>query len=949
MAAQKRIHVIACGVLAIDIRRTAQALGLRVTSEYLPGGLHSHPRQLRETLQEAVDRASAAGLCDRIVVGYGICGRGTLDIHARNIPLAIPRVHDCIALFLGSDAAYREQFARCPGTYYVSAGWFEEKVQPSAAPDDGQAPQPCPTHDAASADRAELERLTAKYGPENAQAILTFMTSWRKNYQRAAFVDTGSGQKRRYADYARAMAEEFGWNYEELPGNLGLIEKLLGAERTSAEVLIVPPHHVTRYDAVAGGLAAAPVWQREPQAQAQAPAEPVAPELPPDPQVKIGLGIDAGGTYTDVVIHDFATDSLLAKAKALTTKWDYTVGIGAALAQLDEALLERVDLVAISTTLATNAIVEGYGQKVGLLLMPPYGLYDPADVEHAPQAALRGRLEINGREIEPVDPEQVAEVACEMVQRQEVRAFAVSGFASTVNPAHELAVKRAVREATGLSVTCGHELSELLNFRTRARTAVLNARIIPRLEKFLREARQCLNARGISAPMVVVKGDGSLMSTEAAAERPVETMLSGPAASVAGARHMTRLARAVVVDIGGTTTDTAALRDGAVRTCASGTRVGGIHTHVRALEMRTTGLGGDSHVALENGQIRIGPRRVAPAAWLGSERPEAVARALDFLEANLADYLGTTRPMQIVALTGHVDSLALSRDEQAVVQLLGERPAALDELARRAGPGHWSLLGLDRLEEHAVIQRCSLTPTDLLHVAGRFQRWDTATAHRLAELVAAVAGLDVRAFAERALDQFVRLLAVEMIKKQLDDHTDGDAVDDCPACQAMLKNILDGGDDAMAVAVTVKSPLVGIGAPAHYFLPKVAEMLGTEAVIPPDADVANAVGAITSEVVVLKHVEVRPTDTGAYVVEGLPGARQFQSFDAAHEYAAAELRRVVQQAGRASGTSATHVDLAVQDRIGRASDGMEIFLGRVLTARLAGRPDLARLEAPAAP
>ena len=89
----------------------------------------------------------------------------------------------------------------------------------------------------------------------------------------------------------------------------------------------------------------------------------------------IGLGVDAGGTFTDAVIYDLSGTKLLAKNKTLTTTWDYSEGISAALGGLDPVLLASVNLVALSTTLATNAIVEDKGQKVGLLFMPPYGLF----------------------------------------------------------------------------------------------------------------------------------------------------------------------------------------------------------------------------------------------------------------------------------------------------------------------------------------------------------------------------------------------------------------------------------------------------------------------------------------------------------------------------------------------------------------------------------------------
>jgi N-methylhydantoinase A/oxoprolinase/acetone carboxylase beta subunit len=130
--------------------------------------------------------------------------------------------------------------------------------------------------------------------------------------------------------------------------------------------------------------------------------------------IKYGLGIDAGGTYTDVVVYDFLKEDLLAKAKSLTTPWDFTIGIKKALSTIDMSLLRKADLVCVSTTLATNAIVEGKGRTVGFMVMPLYGFFEPSDIPHSPIRIIAGRLEIDGREIEPVDgkPHRNERAAC---------------------------------------------------------------------------------------------------------------------------------------------------------------------------------------------------------------------------------------------------------------------------------------------------------------------------------------------------------------------------------------------------------------------------------------------------------------------------------------------------------------------------------------------------------
>jgi N-methylhydantoinase A/oxoprolinase/acetone carboxylase beta subunit len=961
----KRVHVIACGVLAIDLQSAARRLGIDVSLEFLPGGLHSRPMELRQRLQERIDAASSRRRADMIAVGYGVCGLGTAGLHARNLPLALPRVNDCIAMFLGSDKAYKEQFAKYPGTYYISAGWVEEKTRPigndpggprsggagcgADAPPDQQNPVVLSPPDT----EAEFERLVAKHGRENAEAIRHFLTSWQRNYQRAAFIDTGAGAaKNRYAEIAADMARRFGWRYEELPGTDELLVKLIKQRVSDDDVLIVSPHHVTVYDAVTKRLEAVPVWEAscpsqrrqvlhfdEPGGDGGAEARPAAPKGAP---VRLGLGIDAGGTYTDTVLYDFANRQVLAKAKALTTKWDLGVGIDEALSRLDAARLREVDMVAVSTTLATNAIVEGLGQTVGLLIMPPYGLFDPSDIAHRPIAVIAGRLEIDGTELAPIDADEVRRVARDMVDKQGVGALAVAGYASHNNPAHELAVKRIIRQETDLSVTCGHDVSEGLNYRLRASTAALNARIIPCLEALLDEVAGCLAVRGIEAPQMVVRSDGSLMSARVARARPIETILSGPAASVAGAGYLTGLSDALVVDVGGTTTDTATIESGAVRTCEEGASVGGWRTHVKALDMRTLGLGGDSHVVLERRKLTIGPRRVAPVAWLAS-RQSGAAEAIDWIERHIDHFTHSTRGMDLLALQEHEHGLTLTADERRLVELLRRRPYCAQELAQVTGCHTWEFLRAGRLESSYLVLRSALTPTDLLHVAGRLALWDAAAAGRVCAVFARIAGRKAEDFAAKGLERVVHMLATELLKKQLDGQVDPDTLDGSPFAEALIENALSGGSDGYHVRIRVKRPIIGIGTPVHCFLPQAARLLETEAVIPPDADVANAVGAITSNVCVRKRVRLTPNDQGRYGLYGVPDSPWFVSFAEAHDYAVAHLTEAVRKQARQAGTSEASVEIIVNDRVAALADGGQVFLGRTLEASLIGRPDLARL------
>lgn len=935
----KRVHVIACGVLSIDIKRLAENFNLDISMQFLKGGLHEKPTELRKQLQEAIDEVSGSGRYDRIAIGYGICGRGTVGVEARDIPLVIPKAHDCIAMFLGSNRAYKDEFSRYPGTYYISAGWYEEKAEPL----------PQRRRWAYFGDeKIKYDDLVKKYGEKDARETFKFLNSWKRNYQRAAFIDTGVENSRTYKDYAKSMAKEHNWKYEVIKGNLSLLEKLICAESTTDEILVVPPKHRIEHDPKSDGVRADPIWKKTEIGYKRPKRFWITDNdyrSGNNREIDFGLGIDTGGTFTDAVIYDLSTDRVCSKNKALTTRWNLTEGIEEALAGLDTEKLKVVELVAVSTTLATNAIVEGKGQEVGLILMPPYGLFDPEDIKYEPKSTISGRLEITGKEIDPVNDLQVRRVAREMVKRFQVKAFAVSGFAGTINPEHELQVKRLLHQETGLFVTCGHELSDLLNFKTRAMTAVLNARIIPRSLALLDNIEVVLLKRGIKAPVVVVKGDGTLMSAEMARERPVETILSGPAASVAGAQYLTDCEDAIVVDVGGTTSDIAAFQKGEVKVCKNGADIGGFKTHVKALEIRTAGLGGDSFISWEKDHFDISSQRVGPIAWLGAKDP-GTHKALRYMMLHPGSYLGSTKTVQLLIKTGAVDSVRLTHQEKEIVKLLEKRPYSLDELAKYVETPHRMLLHLANLEDNFIIQRCGLTPTDLLHVTKDFTRWDNKASLKICELFSQITGLGVKELADKLLEQFIKKLAKEILEKELVEKTGHPGLRESKSCRAIIDHILSGADKDHVVQAKLSKPIIAIGAPVKNFLPGAAKLLNARLILPKNEDVANAVGAITSKIMVRRKVTIKPDQEGGFLIEGLEGNRQFLKFEQAVEHAEHELVSLVREIGRASGTSEKSIEINIEDKIPAIANGSTVFLGRTITAQLKGKPDMLPKQKP---
>ena len=233
----RKPYIIACAVLALDIKAVAEKLGIDVGVRYLEGGLHERPHLLREKLQAAVDEISASGRCDRIMIGYGVCGRGTVGIQAREIPLAIPKVHDCIALFLGGDRAYQREFEKYPGTYYISSGWYEEKTEPFS-----QHKKSVHLGD----QKLSYDQLVEKYGEKDATWI---MDQQYQHYERVAFVAHNQEDLEKYRPQAQEVAEycqRWDMRYEEIIGSDIYVRRLIemaasNEVESNTDFLVIPP------------------------------------------------------------------------------------------------------------------------------------------------------------------------------------------------------------------------------------------------------------------------------------------------------------------------------------------------------------------------------------------------------------------------------------------------------------------------------------------------------------------------------------------------------------------------------------------------------------------------------------------------------------------------------------------------------------------------------------
>ena len=921
------LKVIACGVFEPELRSLIPDSPHEIDFELLDAGLHSRPNELRRCAQDAIDSATGA---DAILFVYGLCGRGAAGLIARDIPVVIPRVHDCLTLFLGSRAEYRRQFEKHPGTFYITAGWYEHKIAPR-----GRAPSERLRGTGDPEKDPRYRKWAEKHGAENARAIVQFHDSWKRNYTRAAFIDTGLGRRDAYAAYARDMAEEFGWEYEAVQGHTELLAALLAGNWDRPDILVLQPGErsvATGDDQVLGRIE--PGDREMPPSARAVPAAAEVDTVEAAPGT-LGLGIDAGGTFTDAVLLDLGSGDVLAKAKAPTTHHDLLLGIDEALSRLELDDPDRISMVALSTTLATNAIAEDKGGLPGAIVMTPEGQADPR-IAWQPQRVLGAQMDIGGRERTPLDRDECLAAVDELLAAG-IEAFAVSGYAGVRNPAHEIAVRELIASGCDLPVICGHELSTRYNYVNRVNTAILNARLLPLIRSLLDAARQVLERHGVAAPLMVVKGDGSLITEALARERPVETVLSGPAASVTGARYLTQEPDALVIDVGGTTTDAAVVEDGLVRISEKGAKVAGWQTSVAAAEIQTAGLGGDSYVRFTGDRkLLIGPRRVVPLCFLADADPSVEEQLLRMRPEGFVDQ-SSAAPLDFFGLGRPTNNADLGDFDKRLLEALEAGPLSRATLAGRLERPSPNLLHTEGLERLGYVQRSALTPTDVLHTVGEFTAWNVRAARHALDLFAGLYGRPPDELAESIRSELVRRLCLEALRQEVGD---GVAAESDGRLGAELLDAALAGRDVGALSLRLEytRPIVAIGAPVDAFLPEVGERLSARVVIPPHAEVANAIGAVASEVVVREEAVIRPGEIVNYVFHWREGRREYTGLEEAIASAREVLGGLATRRAREAGAATPRVRVDVDERRAYLATG-ELELVEVrLEARATGRP-----------
>jgi N-methylhydantoinase A/oxoprolinase/acetone carboxylase beta subunit len=604
-----------------------------------------------------------------------------------------------------------------------------------------------------------------------------------------------------------------------------------------------------------------------------------------DSPYSLVLGIDTGGTYTDGVLLEYHSRQVLATHKSLTTRRDFSIGIERVIEHIQIEDPSAIKMVSISTTLATNAIAEGQGKQVALLLIG----YDPDLVKSFKMEGrfatpnyyyFAGGHDLYGREKEALDLPAILAKVSEI--KGQVDAIAVSSYFSPLNPEHENRVYRAVSSTCDLPIVLGHQLSTKLGSVERATTAALNASLLAVLQDFSIAVRRAMERRQIDAPLMVVRGDGTLMSDDFAARTPVETIHSGPAASAIGGRFLTELDDALVVDVGGTTTDIALIQDGRVTVSEEGATVGHYKTAVQAANLLSIALGGDSHITLNRGkQIAIGPKRVVPLAQLAWQHPQ-VGRRLKALSRrawaqatpDCLEYWYLLRepgdrnrepgdrnrePGDRNREDGH---LLQTAQQKALVEFLRDGPKPVPEIIKHLDVLHVAQISAQELFRQEVIVKAGLTPTDLMHIEGKYAPWDTDAASLALQVLAHYQFRDPAELGQevwhRVAEMIVHAIITYLSGKTLHLPDEQAPENDADIGRWFFHNALYDTHPQLETRFRLRQPIIGIGAPASFFLHDVAAALHTDLILPEHHQVANALGAIAGSIMVAEEILIYP-------------------------------------------------------------------------------------------
>ncbi len=669
----------------------------------------------------------------------------------------------------------------------------------------------------------------------------------------------------------------------------------------------------------------------------------------------LGIGIDTGGTCTDAVIYDFETGKVLHSGKANTTKSNLEIGIANALDTLPRDLVQQAGNIALSTTLATNACLENKGARAKLLLIgfqeemmdylketfANYGMKDMTRflvLEARPEGAFS----------HPFDPdwEDLRKKAHSYFEDCDSIGI-VQTYPRSNGGRFEITALKILQEELDLPITISYNISHETDVLKSCVGTLLNSMLIPLISEFIAAIRHVCQSRGLNIPVSIILSNGTMMPESTAKQFPVETILCGPAASVVGGGALAGEDSGLVIDMGGTTTDIAIVRDHVPAPAEGGIKIGQWKTMVQGIYVETIGLGGDSAVVIDDGDLYLDNVRVIPLSLLAAQYENVLPLLISL--AKQKEYCSRSEFEFYVLQKDISGKIGYTEEEQQLCALLKEMPLPIAELARRMHC-YTHFLPTHRLETDGVILRSGLTPTDMMILKGDFTLYDSTAARIAAKYVSQMVKCSIQELPDKVYElvhrkmynALGRVILTQKYPKIKEFSDPSYLTPILNACYEQARQKIDEPEKYEAAEglldLTSRLPLIGVGAPIHVFLPRVAELLGTRAIIPEHAEVANALGAVVSR----RVAHTKLTINAVYEGESLKGfalpdqgqRHFFEEYDDAVAYGKEAILRTIHEKAKLFGIEGTpNIELTVKDsRIGHTKTGMILDIHLTATA-----------------
>lgn len=639
----------------------------------------------------------------------------------------------------------------------------------------------------------------------------------------------------------------------------------------------------------------------------------------------LSLSLDSGGSYTDAVVMDILTKDVIAKVKSRTTHDDMIVGM---MEAMDELILQRtfnpneIKFVGLSTTLATNSILENKGGKVGLIRIGWNPLPDSL-LPVIKDGYIDGGHDSKGEAVAGISNSTLIAMAKDMESVADC--IVLSSKFACLKDSHERLAKQALFGQVKIPVIAAYELSSEMGVHERTNTAILNGMLLPVIDEFVQGVSSLLSRYKIDARMMMMRGDGTVMKIETAKMRPVETIMSGPAASVVGGQALSGRDTCVVVDVGSTSTDIAVLKNGLPPISKDGAVVLGKKTHVKNMDVHTIALGGDSHVQYTNEDgMTIGPKRAVPLATSSVKYPELLER---LKMGKQASYV----------IPHKLKTKALTENEETILDWITENaPCTLEEIYEAFPKMYTVKMVIDSLMTMGSAIMTGLTPTDLMVIRGNFDTGNKEASELGLSIESSKAGMTREQYMLKIMNRVAAMAGRAILEKILLDET-GRTTFDVNTSRLLDAAVGKGNMDVLSVNMALDMPIVGLGGPARIFLSALSERLGTEVIIPPHFDVGNAMGTVHSKVADTSYVTIVPSPEGGYDLRSSfqSAARSMYIDDAIDSAVKAASEHSSSNVEKAGGVNiAVNVDMIPVDP--KEADGMKDVLR--IRARAAGDP-----------